>query len=155
MIAARSGRTDITNILLEGEHINLDIQENVRNWMLLAFPSISHHVSFSIENSNILETRACLPCIHWSVILGIYVGWSPWGSTIICVWSSIPLLLECGVLAECCICLGTHFFHNECLSSIVLSPTSPEEHHLTKDCDSLSFCCSCNVSVICLQSQLK
>ncbi|CAI8050973.1 Putative ankyrin repeat protein MM_0045, partial [Geodia barretti] len=27
MIAARSGRTDITNILLEGEHINLDIQE--------------------------------------------------------------------------------------------------------------------------------
>ena len=29
MIAARSGRTDITNILLEGEHINLDIQEKV------------------------------------------------------------------------------------------------------------------------------
>ncbi|CAI8052241.1 Putative ankyrin repeat protein MM_0045 [Geodia barretti] len=27
MIAARSGRTDITNILLEGKHINLDIQE--------------------------------------------------------------------------------------------------------------------------------
>ena len=30
MIAARSGRTDITNILLNGEHIDLDIQENVR-----------------------------------------------------------------------------------------------------------------------------
>ena len=30
MIAARSGRNDITDILLEGEHINLDIQENVR-----------------------------------------------------------------------------------------------------------------------------
>ena len=30
MIAARSGRTDITNILLEGEYIDLDIQENVR-----------------------------------------------------------------------------------------------------------------------------
>ncbi|CAI8041893.1 Kinase D-interacting substrate of 220 kDa [Geodia barretti] len=28
MIAVRSGRTDITNILLEGEHINVDIQEN-------------------------------------------------------------------------------------------------------------------------------
>ncbi|CAI8024099.1 Uncharacterized protein K02A2.6 [Geodia barretti] len=28
IIAARSGRTDITSILLEGEHINLDIQEN-------------------------------------------------------------------------------------------------------------------------------
>ena len=30
MIAARSGRTAITNILLEGEHMDLDIQENVR-----------------------------------------------------------------------------------------------------------------------------
>ena len=29
MIAARSGETDITNILLEGEHIDLDIQEKV------------------------------------------------------------------------------------------------------------------------------
>ena len=29
MIAARSGRTGITYILLEGEHIDLDIQENV------------------------------------------------------------------------------------------------------------------------------
>ena len=29
MIAVRSERTDITNILLEGKHINLDIQENV------------------------------------------------------------------------------------------------------------------------------
>ena len=30
MIAARGGRTDITNILLEGEHMDLDIQKNVR-----------------------------------------------------------------------------------------------------------------------------
>ena len=30
MIAARSGMTDITNILLEGEHMDLHIQENVR-----------------------------------------------------------------------------------------------------------------------------
>ena len=29
MIAARSGRTDITNILLEREHIDLEIPENV------------------------------------------------------------------------------------------------------------------------------
>ena len=29
MIAARRGMADITNILLEGEHINLDIQEKV------------------------------------------------------------------------------------------------------------------------------
>ena len=29
MISVRAGRTDITNILLEGEHIDLDIQENV------------------------------------------------------------------------------------------------------------------------------
>ena len=33
MIAARSGRTDITNILLEGEHVNLDIQENVSTFL--------------------------------------------------------------------------------------------------------------------------
>ena len=35
MIAARSGRTDITNILLEGEHIDLDIQENVSLFCVL------------------------------------------------------------------------------------------------------------------------
>ena len=39
MIAARSGRTDITNILLEGEHIDLDIQENVS--LLLQAPNTS------------------------------------------------------------------------------------------------------------------
>ena len=39
MIAARSGRTDITNILLEGEHIDLDIQENVS--VLLQAPNTS------------------------------------------------------------------------------------------------------------------
>ena len=38
MIAARSGRTDITNILLEGEHIDLDIQENVS--VLLQTPNV-------------------------------------------------------------------------------------------------------------------
>lgn len=31
MIAVWSRRRNITDILLEGEHINLDIQENVRN----------------------------------------------------------------------------------------------------------------------------
>ena len=30
MISARSGRSDITDVLVEGEHIDLDIQENVR-----------------------------------------------------------------------------------------------------------------------------
>ena len=40
MIAGRSGRTDITNILLEGQHINLDIQENVSKPRLLALPSL-------------------------------------------------------------------------------------------------------------------
>ena len=34
MIAARSGRTDITNILLEAEHIDPDIQENVSVFVL-------------------------------------------------------------------------------------------------------------------------
>ena len=53
MIAVRSGRTDITNILLEGEHINLDIQENVRKPRLLALPSLftywSLHLSVHLE----------------------------------------------------------------------------------------------------------
>ena len=43
MIAARSGRTDITNILLEGEHIDLDIQENVS--VLLQAPNKKHIIS--------------------------------------------------------------------------------------------------------------
>ena len=47
MIAARSGITDITNILLEGEHIDLDIQENVS--VLVQAPNTS-----SIIN----------PCLH-------------------------------------------------------------------------------------------
>ena len=38
MIAARSGRTDITNILLEGKHINLDIQENVSVYYIWLLP---------------------------------------------------------------------------------------------------------------------
>ncbi|CAI8003623.1 hypothetical protein GBAR_LOCUS3697 [Geodia barretti] len=37
MIAARSGRTDITNFLLEGKHINVDIQENGTGWSALHF----------------------------------------------------------------------------------------------------------------------
>ena len=37
MIAARSWRTDITNILLDGEHIDLDIQENVSQ-AIIHFP---------------------------------------------------------------------------------------------------------------------
>ena len=37
MIAARSGRTDVTNILLEGEHIDLDIQENVKSNAVATF----------------------------------------------------------------------------------------------------------------------
>ena len=47
MIAARSGRTDITNILLEGEHIDLDIQENVSvllqapNTFITTYPTVS------------------------------------------------------------------------------------------------------------------
>ena len=50
MIAARSGRTDITNILLEGEHIDLDIQENVRNtiWRLY-FLGLNFHKNSCYE----------------------------------------------------------------------------------------------------------
>ena len=38
MISARGVRTDITNILLEGEHIDLDIQENVSACVLKLNP---------------------------------------------------------------------------------------------------------------------
>ena len=45
MIAARNGRTDITNILLEGKHIDPDIQENVRQYLDYCTMNtlISHH----------------------------------------------------------------------------------------------------------------
>ena len=35
MISARSGESDITDILVEGEHIDLDIQENVRIYIYM------------------------------------------------------------------------------------------------------------------------
>ena len=51
MIAARSGGTDITNILLEGEHIDLDIQENVS--ALLQAPNTSILYTSSIINPTV------------------------------------------------------------------------------------------------------
>ncbi|CAI8031932.1 hypothetical protein GBAR_LOCUS18086 [Geodia barretti] len=52
MIAARSGRTaDITKIVLEGEHINLDIQEKRTGWSAL---------HFSAERGNAATTEALL-----------------------------------------------------------------------------------------------
>ncbi|CAI8026334.1 Putative ankyrin repeat protein MM_0045, partial [Geodia barretti] len=51
MIAARSWRTDITNILLEGENINLDIQEKGTGWSAL---------HFSAETGNSATTVALL-----------------------------------------------------------------------------------------------
>ncbi|CAI8026330.1 Putative ankyrin repeat protein MM_0045, partial [Geodia barretti] len=51
MIAATSWRTDITNILLEGENINLDIQEKGTGWSAL---------HFSAETGNSATTVALL-----------------------------------------------------------------------------------------------
>ena len=53
MIAARSGRTDITNILLEGEHIDLDIQENVS--VLLQAPNTLINM-FSVQSYPTVST---------------------------------------------------------------------------------------------------
>ena len=50
MIAARSGRTAITNILLEGEHIDLNIQENVS--VLLQAPN-----AFITRSTKVLNPR--------------------------------------------------------------------------------------------------
>ncbi|CAI8043582.1 Putative ankyrin repeat protein MM_0045, partial [Geodia barretti] len=51
MIAVRRGRSDITNILLEGEHINLDIQEKSTGWSAL---------HFSVERGDSATTEALL-----------------------------------------------------------------------------------------------
>ncbi|CAI8050981.1 Putative ankyrin repeat protein MM_0045 [Geodia barretti] len=51
MIAARSGRTDITNVLLEGKHIDLDIQEKRTGWSAL---------HFSVERGDSATTEALL-----------------------------------------------------------------------------------------------
>ena len=48
MIAARSGRTDITDILLEGEHIDLDIQDNV-SVLLQALNIMFSHKSYCLH----------------------------------------------------------------------------------------------------------
>ena len=47
MIAARSGRTDITNTLLEGKHIDLNIQENVS--LLLQALNTFNHKSYCLH----------------------------------------------------------------------------------------------------------
>ena len=56
MISARSGRSDVTDILVEGEHIDLDIQENVR---------ICNHVQiYSIQGIHIhIHTCTCT-CVY-------------------------------------------------------------------------------------------
>ena len=44
MLAIRSAKADLANILLEGEHIDLDIQENVSVCMLQLFASLCFQV---------------------------------------------------------------------------------------------------------------
>ena len=58
MIAARSGRTDITNILLNGEHIDLDIQENVRimYYLYVHIVNITLSVHNACMHTNLLHT---------------------------------------------------------------------------------------------------
>ncbi|CAI8026338.1 Putative ankyrin repeat protein MM_0045, partial [Geodia barretti] len=55
MIAARSWRTDITNILLEGENINLDIQEKGTGWSAL---HISAETGYSATTVALLKAEA-------------------------------------------------------------------------------------------------
>ena len=57
MIAARSGRTDITNILLEGKHINLDIQENVSVYCVWLLP----------EKALKCKSSAQFMCAHYEI----------------------------------------------------------------------------------------
>ena len=57
MIAARSGRTDITNILLEGEHIDPDIQENVS--VLLQAPNTVINPTVSTDWRMVCSALLC------------------------------------------------------------------------------------------------
>ena len=52
MIAARSGRTDVTNILLDGEHIDLDIQENVSQEIIFIFILGLYNMLFLIRQQD-------------------------------------------------------------------------------------------------------
>lgn len=55
MIASSRGRTDITNILLEGEHIDFDIQENVRQHAHLYGQYFADELHFiTTENSMVI-----------------------------------------------------------------------------------------------------
>jgi ankyrin repeat protein len=50
-VAARSGRADVSEIIMKGEHIDLDVQENRTGWSAL---------HFSAEQGDSATTRALL-----------------------------------------------------------------------------------------------
>ena len=58
MISARGRRTDITNILLEGEHIDLDIQENVSACVLKSIGTIMVFVYRSCFSVHTISERS-------------------------------------------------------------------------------------------------
>ena len=63
MIAVRRGRTDITNILLEGKHINLDIQEKVRDHRTIAEASgINLWLSPELQNTKVQTLSELCMC---------------------------------------------------------------------------------------------
>ena len=63
MISARAGRTDITNILLEGEHIDLDIQENVSVYVYLL-------LIMTDDMASCPQVSYCLLDTHTSIVFG-------------------------------------------------------------------------------------
>ena len=58
MISARSGETEVTDILLTGENIDLDIQENVRlqtTSLITRFMSLPHRTQDGQLSSSLLR----------------------------------------------------------------------------------------------------
>ena len=76
MIAVRSGETDITSILLEGKHIDLDVQENVSVYYIRV-------LSYSMRQKNVSKIvpfrslKRYLPCRLFPVFSSNTVRFSP------------------------------------------------------------------------------
>ena len=82
MMAARSGRSYITDILLEGGVIDLDIQENVRSW----YSQLSHNTSL---HSTCIITQHGLPA---RIVLSLLILIVYYDTCIHCYSSSLSIV---------------------------------------------------------------
>ena len=83
MIAARSGRNDIINILLEGKHIDLDLQENVSVFIIKLFTGDVNNLSLSSAIGNYIHDLTILCPFYKGGCL------KPTGDCLISRWNQI------------------------------------------------------------------